>query len=101
MVYILLVYLFFYPDFCLFITVIPGMGFEEKQFLYDELKCELDMHSADDLVMCFSDINGYIGGFDGVHVGYDVGQRNFEKGMIVVFCLGKELCVSKMWLNRE
>ena len=47
------------------------------------------MHSADDLVMCFGDFNGHIGrhigGFDGVHVGYGVGQRNFEEGMIVVF----------------
>ena len=34
---------------------------EEKQSFYDELKCEWDMHSADDLVMCLFDFNGYVG----------------------------------------
>ena len=45
-------------------------------------KCEWDAHSAGDLVMCLGDINGHIcrhiNGFDGVHGGYDVGQRNME-----------------------
>ena len=57
--------------------------FGEKQSFYDELKCELDMHSADDLAMCLGDIKGHvgrpIGGFDVVYGGYVVGQRNFEK----------------------
>ena len=39
------------------------------------------MHSAGDLVMCFSHFNGHLGrhidGFDRVHGGYFVGQRNF------------------------
>ena len=60
-----------------------GINFEEKQSFYDELKCEWDMFSADDLVMCLVDINGHIGrhidGFDGVLGGFAVGQRNFEE----------------------
>ena len=56
-----------------------GRSSEEKQSFYDELKCEWDMHSADYLVMCLSDLNGYVGrhidGFDRVHGGYGVGQR--------------------------
>ena len=40
------------------------------------------MHSADDLVTCLDDINGHVGkyinGFDGVHGGYGVDQRNLE-----------------------
>ena len=32
-------------------------SFEEKQSFYDELKCELDMHSAGDLVMSLGDFN--------------------------------------------
>ena len=59
-----------------------GRSLEDKQSFHDELKCELDMHSTDDLVMCLDDINGYVGGhiddFDGVHGGYDVGQRKLE-----------------------
>ena len=33
---------------------------EEKHSFYDELKCEWDMHSADDLVMCLGYINGHV-----------------------------------------
>ena len=47
-----------------------GRSLEEKSF-HDELQCEWDMHSADDLVMCLGDINGHIGrhidGLDGLH----------------------------------
>ena len=50
-----------------------GRSLEEKQSFYDELKCEWDMHSSDDLVMRLGDINGHIGRhidrFDGVHGG--------------------------------
>ena len=65
-----------------------GRRFEDKQSFYDELKCEWDMHSADDLVMCLGDFNGHIGRhFDGVHGGYGVGQRNLEGRMLLEFCL--------------
>ena len=54
--------------------------------------------------MCLVDINGHIGrqidGLDGVHGGYGVGQRNLEGGMLLEFCLEKELCVSSTWLKR-
>ena len=44
---------------------------KEKQSFHYELKCERDMHSTGDLVMCLGDINGHVGrhidGFDGVH----------------------------------
>ena len=53
---------------------------EEKQYLHDELKCEWDIHSADDLVTCLGDFNGHVGmhidGFDGVHGRNGVVQRN-------------------------
>ena len=48
-----------------------GRRLEEKQSFYDDLKCEWDMYSADDLVMCLGDFNGHVGrhidSFDGVH----------------------------------
>ena len=56
------------------------------------------MHSAGDLVMCLDKINGHVGrhidGFDGVHGGYGLGQRNLEGRMFLEFCLVKEICVS-------
>ena len=71
--------------------------FWRKTVFYDELKCEWDMHSAGYLVMCLGDCNGHVSrhiyGFDGVHEGYGVGQRNVEGRMLLEFCLEKELCV--------
>ena len=73
------------------------MKFGGKTVFYDGLKCEWDMHSADDLVMCLGDFNGHVGrhidGFDGVHGGYGVGQWNLEGGMLLEFCPKKLLCV--------
>ena len=43
-----------------------GRRFEEKQSFYDELKCELDMHSACNVVMCLGVFNGHIGR----HIGF-------------------------------
>ena len=57
-----------------------GRSLEEKHTFYDELKCEWDMHSADDLVMCLGVFNGHVGwnidGFAEVHGGYGEGKRN-------------------------
>ena len=48
------------------------------------------MNSADDLVICLGDINRHAGrhidGFDGVNGGYGIGWRNFEGGMLLLFC---------------
>ena len=63
------------------------------------------MHFADDLVMCLGDFNVYVGrhidGFNVVHRGYGVCQRNLEGRMLLEFFLEKELCVSNTWLKRE
>ena len=82
-----------------------GRSLEEKQPFYNRMKCEWDMHSADDLVMCLCDLNGHvdrhIDGFDGVHGGISVGQRNLEGKILFEFCLKNELCVSNTWFKRE
>ena len=76
----------------------------KKSSLYDERKCEWDMHSAGDLVMCLGDFNGHVGThidrFSGLHGGCGVGQRNLE-GLLLEFCLEKELYVSNTYCNRE
>ena len=62
--------------------------FLKKQSFYDKLKCEFDMHSADDLIICLGDFNGHasrhIDGLDGVHGGYGVGQRKLVGRMLLV-----------------
>ena len=78
-----------------------GRSLEEKPSFYDKLKCELDMHSAGDIVMCFGDINGHIDGLNGVHGKDCVGQRNLEGRMLSECYLEKELCVSNTWFTRE
>ena len=79
-----------------------GRRSEEKQAFHDKLKCEWDMHSADDLVMCLGDINVHVGrhidGLDGVHGGYGVDKRNLEGRMLVV--LSGEGIVSNSWIKR-
>ena len=63
------------------------------------------MHSAGDLVMRLCDFKGHVGrhfdGFDEIHGGYGVGQRNLEGRMLVEFCLENELCESDTWSMRE
>ena len=43
----------------------------------------------------------HIDGFNGVHWWYGIGQRNLEGGMLLEFCLEKELCVSNTWFRIE
>ena len=46
-----------------------GRIFEEKKSFHDVLKCECNVHSAGDLVMCLGEFSGHLGwhidGFDG------------------------------------
>ena len=56
------------------------------------------MHSTGDSVMCLGVFNGHVGrhidGFNGIHGGYGVGQRNLEGRMLSECCQQKELCSS-------
>ena len=69
-----------------------GRTLKEKVF-YDELKCEWDMHSVDDLVMYLGSFSGYIGrhidGLDGEYGGHGAGQRNLEGKMLLEFLSGE------------
>ena len=73
-----------------------GRSLEDKQSFYYELRCEWDMHSAGDLVMCLGDFNEHIGrhidGLYELHGGYGVGERNLDGRVLSKFCLEKN-CV--------
>ena len=74
-----------------------GRCLEEKQSFYDEMKCKWDMHSTDDLVIYLGELNGHVGrhidGFDWVHGGYGVGQRNLEGRMLLVLSGEGNMCI--------
>ena len=62
------------------------------------------MHSADDLVMSLNDFNGHMGrhvdGFDGVHGGHSVCQRNLKDECYSNFTWRRN-CVKDMALGRR
>ena len=76
-----------------------GRCLEEKYTFYDEFKCVWNMHSADDLVMCLGDINGYIGrdiySIGGVHGGYGAGRIR-RKNVIRILSGEGIICVKNM-----
>ena len=80
-----------------------GRSFEEKLSFYNELKGEWDIHSADDLLICYGNLNGYIGrqidGFHEFHRGYPAGRRNLEFRMLLV--LPGERIESDTWIKTE
>ena len=64
---------------------------DERQSFYDELRGELDMHSADDSVVCLGDFNGQVGRhIDG---GYGLGKRNLEENVTSVLPAERIVCV--------
>ena len=76
--------------------------FGGKEFFCDKLKCELDMHSVDYLVLCLGDFNGHVSIIDefyGVHGENGAGHLNLEERMLLEFYLEKELCVSNTWFK--
>ena len=79
-----------------------GRSLEEKLSFYDELNCEWDAHSANDLLMCLGDFNGHVGRhidyFDELHGGYGVCQSFFgRKNVIRVL----SVCVKYVFFKRE
>ena len=49
--------------------------------------------------------NGHVGkeieGFEGVHGGYGIGERNAEGRMLLEFYEKKELCVANTWFQKK
>ena len=54
----------------------------EKERFYDDLRSEWDLHSVAELVLGMGDFNGHVGkrieGYEGVHGGNGIGERNVE-----------------------
>ena len=76
----------------------------EKNHFYEEMKDEWSVKSNDEIVLNLKNFNGHIGkeieGFEGVHGGYGIGERNAEI-MLLEFCDEKELCVANAWFHKK
>ena len=57
-----------------------------------------------ELVLGMGDFNGHVGkrieGYEGVHGGNEIGERNVEGKMMLEFCDEKELCVANTWFRK-
>ena len=75
------------------------------QTAYDDLRSEWDLHSMGELVLDMGDFNGHVDkrieGYEGVHGGNGIGERNVEGKMLLEFCDEKELCVANTWFKKE
>ena len=58
-----------------------------------------------EFLICLGDFNGHSGkqldGFDGVHGGFGVGERNGKGRLLLEFCDGEDLCVAKTWFKKK
>ena len=79
------------------------MGTEKERF-YDDLRSEWDLHNMGELVLGMGDFNGHVGkwieGYEVVHAGNRIGERNAEEAMLLEFCDEKELCVANTWFRK-
>ena len=63
-----------------------GKTSAEKEHFYNDLRSEWDLHSVGELVLGMGDFNGHVGkrieGYEGVHGGNGIGERNVEGKML-------------------
>ena len=80
------------------------MGAEKERF-YDDLRSEWDLHSMGELVLAMGDFNGHVGkqieGYEGVHRGNGIRERNLKRKMLLEFCDEKELCVANKYFRKR
>ena len=72
---------------------------------YNDMASEWDLQSPGQVVLGLGDFNGHVGrridGFEGVHGGYGIDERNVLERRLLEFCDKKELCVANMWFEKE
>ena len=61
--------------------------------------------NEEEFLICFGDFNGHVGkqidGFDRVHGGFGVGERNFEGRLLHEFCDENDLCLKNAWFKKK
>ena len=81
-----------------------GKSMEEKEICYEDLSTEWTIHHMSELIIGMGDLNGHVGrnidGFQGVHRGLSIGERNEEGRMLLELCDVKHLCIVNTWLRK-
>ena len=81
-----------------------GRMAEEKEHFYHDLRSEWNLHSVGELVLGMGVFDGHAGkrikGYEDVHRGNGIGERNVEGKMLLEFCDEKELCVANTWFRK-
>ena len=82
-----------------------GRTAAEKQYFYDDLTSDWDLHSVGELVLGMGDFNGHVGKqievYEDMHGGNGIGGRNVEGKLLLEFRDEKELCVANIWFRKE
>ena len=82
-----------------------GKNLEEKEQFYCEMAKGCGDPNKEKFLICLGDFNGHVGeqidGFDGVHGGFGVGERNVESRLLLLFCDRKDLCVANIWFEKK
>ena len=82
----------------------PQSGRTAAEKEHDDLKSEWDLHSVGELVLGMGDVSQRVGkqieGYEDVHGGNRIEERNVEGNMLLEFRDEKELCVANTWFRK-
>jgi len=82
-----------------------GRSGEEKDSFWDLMISVTGSIPASELIIVGGDLNGHVGtnvdGYDGVHGGYGLGERNADGERILEFCDAMELIVTNTCFKRQ
>ena len=81
-----------------------GKSMEEKELFYEDLSREWTTHHVIERIVGMVDFNGHAGrnidGFQGVHGGFSIGERNQEGRMLLESCDAMHLCIASTWFGK-
>ena len=76
----------------------------KKKNLFMNTYQEKGPHHTSELIIRMGDISEHIykniNGFQGVHGGFSIGERNQEGCLLLEFCDAKHLCIANTWLRK-
>ena len=75
-----------------------------KRHFYEDLSREWTTHHTSELIIGMGDLSRHvvknIDGFQAIHGGFSIGERNQKGRMLLLFCNARHLCVTNTWLRK-